>query len=299
MRVLVSGSSGLVGGALKAHLTTAGHEVIALVRDEPGAGERHWKPDAGVLDPSVFEGVDAVVSLNGVGIGDRRWTEDRRRLILESRTGSTGLLAAAMAALPERPEVFVSASAIGYYGDRGDEILTEDSDPGPPDDFLVQVVSEWEAATAPAVDAGIRTVTVRTGIVLDADNGALAKLLLPFKLGVGGPLGSGKQWWSWISLVDEVRAIIHLLESDLAGPVNLTAPNPVTNRQFASALGSVLRRPSLLPVPRPALQVILGGEMANAVALGSARVIPQRLTADGFTWEHTDLEAALRTTLDR
>lgn len=299
MRVLVSGSSGLIGSALRAHLTAAGHEPVALVRREPGPDERFWNPGAGVLDPSVFTGIDAVVNLNGVGVGDRRWTPERKELILDSRIGPTRLLADAMAALPERPEVFVSASAIGYYGDRGDEVLTEGSGAGPAEDFMVEVTSRWEAATAPAADAGVRTAVIRSGIVLDESGGALGRMLLPFKLGVGGRLGPGDQWWSWITIVDHVRAVIHLLDGDLSGPVNLTAPHPVKNEEFVQVLGSVLKRPTVIPVPRIALHLVLGRDVAEAVAFTSARVLPDRLTTSGFEWVHPEIIPALRATLGR
>jgi uncharacterized protein len=293
MRILISGSSGLIGSSLRRHLTALGHDVQRLVRSAPAAGEVPWDPAAGALDPAAFDGVDAVVNLSGAGVGDRRWTSERKAEILHSRVDSTRLLAETMAGRAHPPAVFVSSSAIGYYGDRGDEVLTEASGPGPADDFLVRVATAWEAAARPAADAGIRTVTARTGIVLDASSGALGRMLLPFKLGVGGRLGSGRQWWSWISLDDEVRAITHLLTSQLAGPVNLTAPAPATNAEVTEALGSALRRPTLLPVPGFALDVLLGKELAQAVAFTSARVHPERLTGDGFAFLHPDVEAGV------
>lgn len=293
MRILISGSSGLIGTALIDRLRRQGHEVVPLVRSNPDPGEAVWDPSSGRLDPTVFDGIDAVINLNGVGVGDARWTDDRKQLILDSRTGPTGLLATTLAGLASPPSVFLSASAIGIYGERGDEVLTERSAPGPQDDFLVRVTEAWEAAATPAAAAGIRTVTLRTGIVLDEDGGALGRMLLPFKLGIGGRLGSGKQWWSWIGLEDEVRAIIHLLTSELAGPVNLTAPQPVTNREFTDALGEALHRPTVLPVPRFALEALLGRELANAVAFTSARVLPERLLDDGFQFTHEEVEAAL------
>jgi uncharacterized protein (TIGR01777 family) len=297
MRVLISGSSGLIGSALHHHLTTDGHDVVRLVRSEPAPGEVQWSPEAGELDPSVFDGVDAVVNLSGAGVGDKRWTPARKAEIMESRVDSTRLLAETMAGLAHPPAVFLSSSAIGYYGDRGDEVLTEASKPGPSDDFLVQVTMAWEAAAQPAADAGIRTVNLRTGIVLDASAGALGKMLFPFKLGIGGKLGDGSQWWSWISLEDEVRAVTHLLDSPLAGPVNLTAPKPATNAEVTKVIGSTLGRPTLLPVPGFALDLLLGKELAHALAFTSARVLPERLLADGFVFRHEELTSGVAAAL--
>ncbi len=293
MRILISGSSGLIGTALRSHLADSGHDVVRLVRSNPRQGEHEWDPAAGRLDPAAFAGVRAVINLSGAGIGDRRWSPERRKEIMNSRVESTRLLAQTMAALASPPAVFVSGSAIGFYGDRGDAVLTEASGSGPADDFLVQVATAWEAAAQPAVDAGIRTVLARTGIVLDASSGALGKMMLPFKLGVGGRLGRGDQWWSWISLIDEVRAITHLLTSELAGPVNLTAPEPVTNAVMTKALGAVLRRPTVLPVPGFALELLLGKEEAEALVFTSARVVPQRLLDDGFEFSHPDVASGL------
>lgn len=299
MRILIGGSSGLIGSALVEHLGAGGHDVVRLVRRAAhGENELEFSPSDGILDPGVFDGVDAVVNLGGAGIGDKRWSDERKRLILESRTETTSLLAETMAGLTVKPSVFVSSSAIGYYGERGDEVLTEESGPGGADDFLVQVTTAWEAAAQPAADAGIRTVHPRTGIVLDDDEGALGKMLLPYKLGVGGKLGSGKQWWSWISLEDEVRALTHLIDSDLEGPVNLTAPNPVTNAEFTKALGDVLNRPTILPTPRFGLEVLLGKELAEALVFTSARVLPEKLTNSGFVFAHSSVTEALRATLE-
>jgi uncharacterized protein (TIGR01777 family) len=256
-----------------------------------------WDPATGDLDPAAFDGVDAVINLSGAGVGDRRWTAERKAEIVDSRVNPTRLLAETMADLPQRPEVFLSSSAIGFYGDRGDAVLTESSGPGPADDFLVRVTTEWEAAAEPAVGAGIRTVHLRTGIVLDEDAGALGRMLLPFKLGIGGRLGDGEQWWSWISLEDEIRAITHLLTSPLDGPVNLTAPRPATNAEVTKALGAALGRPTLLPVPGFALDLLLGKELAQALAFTSARVLPERLLADGFEFRHQDLGAGIAAAL--
>lgn len=297
VRVAVSGSHGLIGSALVARLLADGHDVVRLVRGEPGPGEIGWDPRAGRLDRRALTGVDAVVNLAGAGIGDRRWTDEYRRTVLESRTHGTTLLAEAIAELDDGPRVLLSGSAVGIYGDRGDEELDEHAAPG--SGFLAEVARAWEAATAPAERAGARVVHLRTGIVVAAHGGAFAKLLPIFRLGLGGRFGSGRQWMSWISLDDEVRAIVHLLTSDLAGPVNLTAPNPVRNAALAATLGRVLRRPAVLPVPAFGPQLLLGRERAAALLLEGQRVLPTRLLADGFEFAHPDLETALRAVLGR
>ena len=298
-RILVSAASGFLGSALAEELTAEGHDVVKLVRRSPqAADEIEWDPAAGNLSAAAVEGFDAVVHLSGAGIGDRRWTEERKRVLVESRTDSTALLAETLAGLSQKPEVLISASAIGYYGLlRGDEILTEATGPG--SDYLASLCVAWEAATAAAAEAGIRVATIRTGLVLDAEQGFLAKMLPLFRLGVGGPLGSGKQWWSWIAKEDQVGAILHLLDSNVSGPVNLTAPNPVTNAGFTKTLGEVLGRPAKLPVPRFALAVRLGPEMADATALASQRVQPQQLQESGYEFSYPELEPALRATLAR
>lgn len=298
MRILITGSSGLIGAPLCRHLEAQGHEVIRLVRREPShSAEVRWDPAAGELNETVVEGLDAAVNLAGAGVGDKRWTEEYRALVWDSRVDSTALLADALAAADAPPRVIVSSSAIGIYGDRGDEALTEESEPAGAGDFLADLVKAWEDAAAPAKAAGIRTVFARTGIVMDDQGGALGRILLPFKFGLGGRLGSGDQWWSWISIADEVRAIAHLLDADLSGPVNLTAPNPVTNAEFTRILGEVLGRPTLLPVPRLALEVALGKERAAALAFTSAKVLPQKLLDSGFAFTHPTLEEALRAEL--
>jgi uncharacterized protein len=271
--------------------------VLRLVRGAPeGADDISWNPTAGTIDAAALEGVDAVVHLAGAGIGDKKWTPERKQLVLESRTQPTGLLCRTLAVLDPQPRVLVSASAIGYYGDRDEEILTEDSAPG--DDFGAQVCQAWEDATSPAADAGIRVVRMRSGLVLAANGGLLKRLLLPFKLGVGGRLGSGKQYMSWIAIDDELRAILHAIDTDaLAGPVNLTAPNPVTNAEFTSTLGSVVHRPTVLPTPLPALKLVYGGELVDTL-LGSQRVSSGKLRSSGFEFLHPDLGAALRATLN-
>jgi uncharacterized protein (TIGR01777 family) len=297
MRVLITGASGLIGSALRSSLESDGVDVVSLVRRSPrGDDELLWDPAAGELDPGIVEGFDAVVHLAGAGIGDKRWSAARKREIRDSRIVGTELLAARLASAKNPPRVLVSASAIGYYGDRATAV-TEDDGPADPPDFLSRVCVDWEAATGPAEDAGIRTVHIRTGIVLAKTGGALAKLLLPFRLGLGGRLGSGQAWWSWISLGDHVRAIRHVIDGDLSGPVNLTSPTPVVNAEFAAALGRVLRRPTLLPVPRFALNTVLGKELADALLFTSARVLPEKLEASGFEFHHPELEQALSAVL--
>lgn len=298
MKILITGASGLIGRALSIELTKQGHTVVAAVRRAPRtAQEVQWDPKAGVLDASAFDGVDGVVHLAGAGIGDKRWTSDYKREILESRTLSTRLLATTMASLAVKPTVFLSGSAIGIYGVRGDEALDENATLG--DGFLADVCKQWEAAAAPAVEAGIRTVYLRTGIVLSKNGGALKKQLPIFKLGAGGKFGNGKHWQSWISITDEVNAIIHLLTSQLSGPVNLTAPEPVTNAGFAKELGRAVSRPAILPIPSFGPKLLLGGELANALLFTGQRVIPSALTRDGFVFTHQTLDVALRALLKK
>lgn len=299
MDVVISGASGLIGTALQAALRTQGHTPIALVRRpvEPGENAIEWDPDGATIDHAALEGCDAVVHLAGEGIAASRWTDEQKARILESRTRGTSVVAEALAGLDRPPSVFVSGSAIGYYGDRDDEVLTEDSAPG--DDFLSDVCVRWEACSQMAAAAGIRTVNVRTGIVLDDSGGALAKQLLPFKLGVGGRLGSGRQWQSWISLDDQVGAIVHLLTADTSGPVNLVGPEPVTNAEFTKTLGRVLRRPTLLPIPTFAPALLYGRELVDSLLLASQRVTPSVLTATGYEFRHRTLEPALRDILGR
>jgi len=297
MKIVISGASGLIGTQLVAKLSNNGHEVVRLVRRSPKSGEIQWNPKTGTLDAAALEGVDAVIHLSGAGIGDKRWTSGYRKEILDSRTATTALLASTMASLSRKPSVFLSGSAIGIYGARNDEQLTEVSTHGT--GFLAEVCEQWEAAAKPAVDAGIRTVYLRTGIVLSPKGGALKKLLPLFKLGVGGKFGNGKQWQSWISIDDEIGAIEHLLTANVSGAVNLTAPNPVTNAEFTKVLASVLKRPAIVPVPTFAPKILLGGELADALLFTGQRVIPAALNASGYMFKHTTLESAFRSLLSK
>ena len=297
MKIVVSGASGLIGTQLVAKLSSSGHDVVRLVRRSPKSGEIQWNPKSGTLDAAALEGTDAVIHLSGAGIGDKRWTDGYRKEILDSRTATTALLANTMASLSRKPSVFLSGSAIGIYGARNDEQLTEVSTHGT--GFLAEVCEQWEAAAKPAVDAGIRTVYLRTGIVLSPKGGALKKLLPLFKLGVGGKFGNGKQWQSWISIDDEIGAIEHLLTANVSGAVNLTAPNPVTNAEFTKVLASVLKRPAIVPVPTFAPKILLGGELADALLFTGQRVIPAALNASGYMFKHTTLESAFRSLLSK
>lgn len=298
MRILITGASGLIGRALTTELVAQGHSVVAAVRRPArNQNEIEWNPATGQLSPDAFDGVDAVVHLAGAGIGDKRWTPSYKKEILESRTNSTRLLATTMAASAHKPSVFLSGSAIGFYGAQGDAKLDETSPLG--DGFLADVCQQWERAAAPAVEAGIRTVFLRTGIVLSPDGGALKKQLPLFKLGLGGRFGNGRQWQSWISITDEVHAIIHLLTSSVSGPVNLTAPEPVTNAEFTTTLAKVLRRVALLPIPGFGPKLLLGGELADALLFTGQRVIPTVLTRDGYVFRHQTLDDALRALLKK
>jgi len=297
MRVLVSGASGLIGGALVAALPAAGHACVRLVRHTPrGPGELAWDPAAGSLDRAGLEGVDAVVHLAGEPIAGGRWTAARRERIESSRVRSTALLASALAGLARPPAVMLCASAMGFYGDRGDEFLTEASPPGR--GFLGEVAARWEAAAAPAAGAGIRVVHSRFGLVLAAAGGALHEMLPIFRAGLGGPFGNGRQWCSWVTLADTVRALVFAIGTDaLRGPFNVVAPEPVRNAEFARALGRVLRRPALLPAPAFALRLVLGRGAADELLLASQRISPVALHAAGFHFADGELEPALRATL--
>jgi uncharacterized protein len=293
MNVAVTGSRGLVGSALIPFLTTGGHRVTRLVRGTAaGPDETVWDPLRGPLDAARLDGADAVVHLAGENIAAGRWTPARKAEIRRSRVDGTRSLCEALARVPRPPKVLVSASAIGLYGDRGPEILTEQSAPGT--GFLTDVCREWEAATERASGAGVRVVNLRFGMVLSPRGGALQKLLLPFRLGMGGRIGDGRQFTSWIALDDAVGVVHHALcEESIRGPVNAVAPGPVTNAEFARTLARVLRRPTLLPVPAFAARLAFG-EMADALLLASARVLPVRLQESGYRFRFPDLEAALR-----
>jgi len=298
MHVVVSGSRGLVGSALVPFLTTGGHRVTRLVRGmAAGPDETAWDPARGLVDASRLDGVDAVVHLAGENIAAGRWTASRKAEIRRSRVDGTRNLCEVLARLPRPPKVLVSASAIGFYGDRGAEVLTEASAPGA--GFLTDVCREWEAATEPASRAGIRVVNLRFGMVLSPRGGALQKLLLPFRLGMGGRIGDGRQFTSWIALDDVVGAIHHAIcEESVRGPVNAVAPEPVSNAEFTRTLARVLRRPTLLPVPAVAVRLAFG-EMADALLLAGARVMPVRLQESGYRFRFPDLESALRHLLGR
>lgn len=297
MNVLISGASGLIGTRLGAHLERLGHQVTRLVRRPPSANEVSWNPASGQLNPADIDGVDAIVHLSGAGIADKRWTNSYKKEILESRVLSTTLLAQTIASLKNKPSVFLSGSAIGIYGDRDDTALNESSSLGTT--FIADVCKQWESAASPAVTAEIRTVFLRTGIVLTPDGGALKKQLPLFRFGLGGKFASGKQWQSWITLDDEVRAIEFLLTSPISGAVNLTAPIPVTNADFTKTLARVLHRPAILPIPSFGPKLLLGSELAESLLFSGQRVIPSVLTANGFTFSHARLEEALRSLLNK
>ena len=295
LRVALTGASGLVGSALKASYEADGHEVVALTRRR-GAPGVYWDPLKGELDAAGLENLDGVVHLAGENIAAGRWTPERKALIRDSRVRGTAFLAGALAGLKRRPHVFVSASAVGFYGDCDDAV---DETAGSGGDFLAVLCRDWEEAAAPAGRAGIRVVNARIGVVLSPDGGALAKMLTPFKLGLGGPVGDGQQWLSWIALEDAVAALrFCAAERSLNGPVNLTAPGAVTSREFAAALGRALRRPAFLPLPAAAARLLFG-EMGEALLLAGQRVVPARLKRAGFAFKHAELDGALRRLLGR
>ncbi len=294
MKLVVSGASGLLGSALVPALEADGHEVLRLVRREPeSAVEIEWDPARGSLDARALAGVDAVVNLSGANL-DVRWTEKRKRELVDSRVDTTGLLARTMASAESKPSVFLVAGGVGIYGDRGDEILTEESELG--SGFLAGLGKAWEAAAEPARAAGIRTVNFRQGVVLSRKGGALAKMLTPFKLGLGGRVGNGKQWWSWVSLDDVVNAYRLALDSELRGPVNLMSPNPATSAQFTKALGRALGRPTVFPLPGFAVKTLFG-ERGEAVLLEGQRALPARLLDGGHAFEYPELDPALERAL--
>ena len=294
LRIAVTGSNGLVGRALVPFLAGRGHEVVRLVRTAPRSpNEIRWDPGHGRIEPDDLEGVDAVIHLAGEPISER-WTAAAKTRIRESRVIGTRALAEALASLTKKPRVFLSGSAIGIYGNRGNEWLDESSSVGN-DDFLARVAQEWEAAAAPAAQAGIRVIHPRLGVVLHPDGGALERLLSVFRIGAGGKIGNGEQWLSWIARTDAVSALHYLLrDDDLRGPVNVVAPNPETNAQFSKILGHAISRPSLASVPAMAVRLMLGAEMANATVLASQRVRPKALDEYGFRFQYPHLEGALR-----
>ncbi|MGV9567434.1 TIGR01777 family oxidoreductase [Streptomyces sp. NPDC003480] len=296
-RIAVAGASGLIGSALVRSLAADGHEVVRLVRRSTrGENEVCWDPEGQYVDATGLIGCDAVVNLAGAGIGDRRWTDAYKKTLRDSRVLGTAALAEAVASLPEPPRVFVSGSAIGYYGETGDRAVDETAPPG--DGFLPSLCVEWEEAAAPAQEAGVRTVFARTGLVVAREGGAWGRLFPLFQAGLGGRMGDGRQYWSYIALHDEVAALRHLIDrDDLSGPFNLTAPRPLTNREITDAMGRVLHRPTLFPVPASALRLVLG-EMSGDV-LGSARVVPERLLESGFSFAFPGIEEALRAALER
>lgn len=299
MDIAITGSTGLIGEALRTALLTDGHRVVRIVRRPASSpDEISWDPASGRLDPSDLVGIDAVVHLAGEGIAEKRWTDAQKQRILTSRTEGTGLVARAMADCgADGPRVLVSGSAIGWYGDRGDEQLTEASAAGT--GFLADVCRRWEAAADPAREAGLRVAHARTGIVLDPDGGVLAKQLPLFRVGLGGRIGNGRQYMSWISIEDEVAALRFLVETDVEGPVNLTAPNPVTNRAFTEALGAALHRPAVVPVPGFGPKLLFGAELVDELLLASQRVLPGRLEEAGFAFTQPELGPALDALLRR
>ncbi|WP_369196116.1 TIGR01777 family oxidoreductase [Streptomyces djakartensis] len=296
-RIAVAGASGLIGGALVRSLSSDGHEVVRLVRRAPrAADEVRWDPEGGRVDAAGLAGCAAVVNLAGAGVGDRRWTDAYKRRIRDSRVNGTAALARAVASLDgeDRPRTLVNGSAIGYYGETGDRAVDESAPAGA--GFLPELCVEWEAAAAPAREAGVRTAFTRTGLVVSREGGAWGRLFPLFRAGLGGRLGDGRQYWSFVALHDEVAAIRHILDTDgLSGPFNITAPNPLTNSEITAAMGRVLRRPTVFAVPAPVLRSVLG-EMAGDV-LGSARILPARLLESGFRFAFPDIEGAIRAAL--
>lgn len=297
MRILISGASGLIGSALAPFLTGGGHEVVRLIRGRKKAGSVAWNPDAGTIDAAGLEGFDAVVHLAGENIAGGRWTAAKKARIHASRIGGTRLLVEALGKLARPPKTLITASAIGYYGHRHADIVDEDSAPGA--GFLADICKEWEEATAAAAARGIRVVNLRLGVVLAGNGGMLATIATPFKLGLGGVVGGGDQYMSWVAIDDVLGAILYALSTPaLAGPVNVVSPNPVTNREFTTTLAHVLSRPALLPFPATAVRLLLG-EMGDELLLASTRVDPQRLTAAGFSFAFPQLEDALRHVLGK
>ena len=294
MQIAITGSSGLIGTALRQRLEAAGDTVVAVRRGPPSDPLAHWDPASGWFRDGALDGVDAVVHLAGASIGEGRWTAARKRELRASRIDATALLVRHLGTLSKRPRVLVAASATGVYGNRGDEPLTEDSPGG--SGFLADLVRDWEAESLKARELGLRVVLARTGVVLTKDGGALPRMLVPFRFGLGGRLGNGRQWMSWISLPDAVGVVVDLLTREIEGPVNVVAPNPVTNRQLTATLGKVLRRPAIFPVPGLALKLLIG-ESAEELLLQGQRVLPARLAAASYPFRQPDLAAALTATL--
>lgn len=300
MKIFVSGATGLVGSELTRILRAAGHDVRRLVRApaQPSSDDVPWNPQRGELDTRALAGANAVINLSGESIADGRWTSDKKRRIHESRIQSTRTLATTLAQMAEPPQVFLSASAIGYYGNRGDELLTEESPPGS-GEFLPEVCRDWEAATQPATDKGIRVVLARFGVILSGKGGALKKMLLPFKLGLGGRIGNGRQFMSWIAIDDVVGALMYCLASaNLRGPVNVVSPHPVTNAEYTATLARVLARPAIFPMPAFAARLIFG-QMADELLLTSQRVEPEKLLLNQYAFGYPALEPALRHVLGK
>ncbi|WP_432829649.1 TIGR01777 family oxidoreductase [Dactylosporangium sp. CA-092794] len=290
MQILIAGASGFLGRRLVPHLRQAGHRVIPLVRRPPRPGEVRWDPEAGVLDGSVVAAADAVVNLAGAGVGDKRWTAQYKKVLLDSRVDSTQTLARAIAAAPTKPQVLLNSSAVGYYGDTGDRAVDETSPAG--EGFLADLCKVWEAATRPAEDAGTRVALLRTGLPLDREGGLLRPLYLQFRFFAGGRMGSGRQYLPWISVPDWLDAVSFTLERELSGPVNLTGPEPVTNAEFSAALARTLHRPNLVPVPGFALRAAVGE--FGGEALVSQRVMPAVLVREGFRFTHQTVDEALQ-----
>jgi uncharacterized protein (TIGR01777 family) len=299
MDVAITGSSGLIGSALRRHLESRGDRVVAVVRRPVRAGEDaiEWHPERDEIDAEGFRGLDAVVNLAGESLGAKRWSDAQKRRLVDSRVQSTRLLATTLAKIDRSPSALVSGSAMGYYGNRGDELLRETSGAG--SGFLADLVAQWEAATEPAQEAGRRVAHLRMSLVLDRNAPALTRMMLPFKLGVGGKLGNGRQYWSWITSADAARAIAWILDHDIAGPVNLATPSPVTNADFSRALGRVLHRPAVIPAPKPGLQLLLGRELADELLFASQRLVPEVLVGTGFRFEHETIDDALGAVLRR
>jgi len=295
MKLGISGSGGLVGSALVAHLEGRGHGVVRLHRGEGAGADPGWDPAAGVISPGALDGCDVVVALGGASIGEGRWSARRKHELRASRIDATRLLVDHLAALPRPPRTFLSASAVGYYGDRGDELLDEGAAKG--DGFLATLVEDWEAEALRAGDLGMRATALRFGVVLATEGGALPRMLTPFRLGLGGRLGSGRQWMSWVTLHDAVRAIEFAARSELAGPVNVTAPGAVTNAEFTRVLGRVLHRTARFPVPGRMLRLAVG-EAADELLLASTRAVPAKLVAEGFRFDFPEPQAALTAVLD-